>query len=94
MAQFHIHPREMCLPLSPRAHSRTSKDNKYARAGLLVQRRRTKKEDYIIATSHIDDNILFTPPDDGWGEHISDIYNPELYDRFEHLFPEFLPDPH
>ena len=31
-----------------------------------------------MATHHIDDNILFSPPDDGSGEHIPDIYNPEL----------------
>ena len=31
-----------------------------------------------MATNHIDDNILFSPPDDGSGENIPDIYNPEL----------------
>ena len=31
-----------------------------------------------MATHHIDDNILFSPPDDGSGKYIPDIYNPEL----------------
>lgn len=31
-----------------------------------------------MSTTRIDDNILFSPSDDGSGEHIPDIYNPEL----------------
>jgi len=31
-----------------------------------------------MSTNHIDDNVLYAPSDDGSGEHIPDIYNPEL----------------
>lgn len=31
-----------------------------------------------MSATHIDDNVLFSPPDDGSGENIPDIYNPEL----------------
>ena len=31
-----------------------------------------------MSTNHIDDNVLFSPSDDGSGDNIPDIYNPEL----------------
>ncbi len=31
-----------------------------------------------MSTNHINDDVLFSPSDDGTGEHIPDIYNPEL----------------
>jgi hypothetical protein len=35
-------------------------------------------EDSTMPTNHIDDDVLYSPPDDGSGENIPDIYNPEL----------------
>ena len=31
-----------------------------------------------MSTTHIDDDVLFAPSDDGSGEHIPDIHNPKL----------------